>query len=209
MIIKTINNYFNDENTYIVYDETSKDGVVIDPGCGDNLINEFVNKNNISLKYILLTHCHYDHISDVKALKKKYDIKIVSGEKCAENLPNSDINLSEPGLGYKLTENIDIALGDNESINLSGISFKCIYTPGHTSCSVCYLCDNNLFSGDTLFLRSVGRWDLPTGDQATLEKSIPERIYTLADEINVFPGHGNKTSVGYEKKFNLFIKAGS
>ena len=116
--------------------------------------------------------------------------------------------MSYSGLGYELSaKKSDIVLKDNEELNIDGLNIKCIYTPGHTNCGVCYLINNEkLFTGDTLFLRSVGRSDLPTGDGDTLVKSIKTRIYTLDDDTEVFPGHGGQSSVGYEKKYNMYIK---
>lgn len=208
MKIKTINNYYNDENTYIVYDENTKNGIVIDPGYKYEGIIKSAEDDGINIKYILLTHCHYDHISDVKQLKEKTGALIVSGDVCSVNISKPEINLSVSGLGYALSiEKSDIILKDNEELKLDNINIQCIYTPGHTICGVCYLINNeNLFSGDTLFLRSVGRSDLPTGDSLVLTKSITERLYTLPENIKVYPGHGGSTSIGYEKKYNLFVK---
>ena len=132
-------------------------------------IGKMIDENNVNVKYILLTHCHYDHIMSVIPLKEKTGARIVTGDKGSINLGDPDINLTPYGLGYKI-EGIssDIVLKDGESLELDGLSIKCIYTPGHTNCGVCYLCGNDLFCGDTLFLRSCGRWDLPTGNQHVL-----------------------------------------
>ena len=94
---------------------------------------------------------------------------------------------------------------DGEERDFDGISVKCIYTPGHTDGSVCYLIENNLFSGDTLFKRSIGRCDLPTGNMDILEDSIKNIIYKMDENIVVYPGHGEETTIGYEKKNNLYI----
>lgn len=208
MKIKTLNNFQNDENTYIVFDENSKTGIVIDPGyeCGE--IIKAAQEDNINIKYIFITHCHYDHISALEELRENSGALLVSGDKGSINIGDPDINLSPHGLGYYLSaKKSDIILKDNEKMEIDGLSVKCIYTPGHTNCGVCYLVnDNILFSGDTLFLRSIGRNDLPTGNGSLLEKSIKEKIYILDDNIEVYTGHGKKTSIGYEKKFNLFVK---
>lgn len=208
MKIKTLNNFQNDENTYIVFDENSKTGIVIDPGyeCGE--IIKAAQEDNINIKYIFITHCHYDHISALEELRENSGALLVSGDKGSINIGDPDINLSLHGLGYYLSaKKSDIILKDNEKMEIDGLFVKCIYTPGHTNCGVCYLVnDNILFSGDTLFLRSIGRNDLPTGNGSLLEKSIKERIYILDDNIEVYTGHGKSTSIGYEKKFNLFVK---
>ena len=88
--------------------------------------------------------------------------------------------------------------------NLCGIDIKCIYTPGHTDCSVCFLAENSLFSGDTLFFESVGRWDFETGNFQELENSVRNKLYSLPDDTKVYPGHGRQTSIGYEKKNGFF-----
>lgn len=208
MKIKTVNNYYTDENTYIVYDENTKNGFVIDPGYKCDGILKSAEDDGIKIKYIFITHCHYDHISDLEPLREKTGALLVSGDKASINITDPDINLSLSGLGYALSaKKSDIVLGDGEEFKIDGINVKCIYTPGHTNCGVCYLVDNKkLFTGDTLFLRSIGRSDLPTGNQDTLVNSIKTKIYALDDEIEVFPGHGESSSVGYEKKFNLYVR---
>ncbi len=208
MKIKILNNYINDENTYIVYNENTNEGLVIDPGYPDNEIINFAEENKIKIKYILLTHCHYDHIEYLEPLRKKTKAKLLSSFNCSKNIGEPDINHSVSGLGYALkAEKSDMILKDGEEINLCGINVKCIYTEGHTNGGVCYLFDNKkLFSGDTLFLRSIGRSDLPTGSGEKLLESIKDKLYTLDENIEVYPGHGKSTSIGYEKKFNMFIK---
>ena len=204
MIYKSIS---YSDNTYLVYDESTRNGVIIDPGCTMDKIEKLIDDNNVHVKYIFLTHCHYDHIENVNPLKEKTGALVVSGDKCSENAGDVSKNLSLYGVGYKITGvKSDIILKDGDELKLDSLTFKCIYTPGHTDCGVCYLCENELFSGDTLFLRNVGRWDLPTGDLTALEKSIKGKLYTLPESTGVHPGHGNSTTIGYEKKFNLVVK---
>lgn len=195
------------ENTYLVYDEITKNGVIIDPGCKIEKILELISEHKVNIKYILITHCHYDHIASLKELYEITHAKIVTGDNGNDNIGDIEKNLSPYGLGYEIKDiSADIILKDGETLTLDGLTFKCIYTPGHTNCCVCYLIDNELFAGDTLFLRSVGRWDLPTGDFNTLEKSIKEKLYILSDNVNVHSGHGADTTIGYEKKYNFSIK---
>ena len=204
MQIKIFNNYHNDENTYLLYKNGT--GVVIDPGNSETDIISFANENGIDIKYIMLTHCHYDHIEFLEPLRKKTGAKLISGDNCAANVVNPRMNLSIFGLGYELSpQKPEIILSDGEVFNADGMEFKCIYTPGHTNCSVCYIIENRIFAGDTLFLRSCGRWDLPTGDENTIVKSIREKLYTLDDTMAVYPGHGRETTIGYEKQFNMFV----
>ncbi len=196
------------ENTYLVFDENTKNGVIIDPGCPLEKINKMISDMGVKVRYILLTHCHYDHIMSLIPLKEKTGAKIVTGKRGSINIGDPDINLTVAGLGYAIQDiKADIILKDGESLILDGLDIKCIYTPGHTNCGVCYYTDNELFCGDTLFLRSCGRWDLPTGNFEELERSIRERLYCLPDETVVHSGHGNDTTIGYEKKFNFCVKA--
>ena len=207
MKFKRIENYNNGENTYIVYDEVTKNAFVIDPGCKISDILNSASEDEINIKYIFLTHCHYDHIEYMEDLREKTSALLVCSKNCANNIKNPSVNLSGAGLGFNIiAKDEEIVLDDGEDFVIDSMTVKCIYTPGHTDCSVCYLVENELFCGDTLFLRNCGRWDLPTGDENTLKKSVREKIYTLDDEITLHPGHGEKTTVGYEKNFNFFIK---
>ena len=195
------------ENTYLVYDENTLNGLIIDPGCSMEKIEKMINDENVNVKYILLTHSHYDHISSLIPLKKKTGALIVTGDKGNINIGNPNVNLSLYCLGYEIKDiKADKILSDGEVLELDGVKIKCIYTPGHTDCCVCYLCENELFCGDTLFLRTCGRWDLPTADVKVLEKSIKEVLYLLPDETVVHPGHGDNTTIGYEKKYNFVFK---
>ena len=195
------------ENTYLVYDENTGNGLIIDPGCSMEKTEKMINENNVNVKYILLTHCHYDHISSLIPLKEKTGALIVTGDRGNINIGNPSVNLSVYGLGYEIKDiKADKILSDGEVMELDTVKIKCIYTPGHTDCGVCYLIENELFCGDTLFLRTCGRWDLPTANVDVLEKSIKEKLYLLPDETVVHPGHGESTTIGYEKKFNFVFK---
>lgn len=207
MKFEILQNYNTGENTYIVYDENTLNGFVIDPAYGTAKIIDFVKEKNINLKYVFITHCHYDHIENMEELREKLSLKLVCGDKAGINITDPDINLSVGGLGYEISaKKADIILKDGEKFDIDGVKVKCIYTPGHTNCSVCYLIGSDMFCGDTLFLRNCGRWDLPTGNEEALIKSVKEKIYTLDDNIILHPGHGEDTSIGYEKKFNFYIK---
>lgn len=208
MKIKVLNNYYTDENTYIVYDENTLSGIVIDPGLKSEDILKECNVSNIKIRYIFLTHCHYDHIEYLEPLRKKTMAKVVSSKWTSVNINDPYINYSIGGLGKALSlEKSDIILDDNEEMNIDGLNIKCILTPGHTNGGACFVVNNEvLFSGDTLFLRSIGRSDLPTGNQTELINSIKNKLYVLDENIEIYPGHGGKTSIGYEKKFNMFVR---
>lgn len=207
MKFEKLQNYRTGENTYVVYNENTLNGFIIDPAYGTDKIIDFIKEKDINLKYIFITHCHYDHIENMEELREKLSLKLVCGDKADINITDSDINLSFAGLGYEISaKKSDVILKDGENINIDGMMVKCIYTPGHTNCSVCYLTDNHMFCGDTLFLRNCGRFDLPTGNEEALIKSVKEKIYMLDENIILHPGHGEDTSIGYEKRFNFYIK---
>ena len=207
MVFKSIFHNETSENTFLVFDEETKNGIIIDPGCKMEKIDNLIAENGVNVKYILLTHCHYDHIKGVEKLREITGAELCVTEECAGNIKNPNVNLSGAWLDYKIVhENPEITLNENEVFNFEGIEVKTIKTPGHTNCSTCFIFGNDLFSGDTLFLQTTGRWDLPTGDEDTLRKSIKEKLYTLDDDINVYPGHGKKTSIGYEKNFNFLVR---
>lgn len=198
MNIKTIISREMDQNCYLI--EKDGKGILIDPGlCYDKIIKEI---QGIEVNYILLTHCHFDHLYSLNKLRGQK--LVVGSHECSSNMITPKISLCD---FTSLPEtSCDIEMEDNEEKNFGGIKVKCIKTPGHTTCSVCYMIGDCLFSGDTLFGLSIGRSDLPTGDYKTLEKSIKEKLYTLGDDIKVYPGHGAFTTIGHEKKNNPFVR---
>lgn len=196
MEIKVLSNKQNGENTYIITENGMS--AVIDPGVP---FNDIINSAE-NIKYILLTHCHYDHIEALVELKEKTGALVVFSEE--NNLNNEDVNLSAYVYGKNIGTEPDILVSDGEVLEF--LNIKCIKTPGHTSCGMCYLLENNLFSGDTLFRESIGRCDLPTGNFEEIKNSIKEKLYTLSDDVLVYPGHGESTTIGYEKKYNSFVK---
>lgn len=186
-----------DQNCYLL--EKDGKGILIDPGPdGDKIIKE---TEGIEITHILLTHCHFDH---TYSLNKIRGSKLVVGsKKCSSNMIRPEISLS--ALKSLPDASCDIIMEDGEEKDFNGIKIKCIHTPGHTDGSVCFLAENCLFSGDTLFYRSVGRCDLPTGNFSELEASIKNKLYSLDDEIKVYPGHGQSTEIGFERKNNGYI----
>ena len=203
MEIKKIVSLEMDQNCYLLYENNK--GILIDPGHdAEKILKEC---EGISIEYILLTHCHYDHIESLDYIKEVKNAKVVASENCSENIQDSYKNVSE-FFGKKVTfEKADITLSDGEVFTYSDFDIKCIHTPGHTNCSVCYIVDNHVFSGDTLFHSNIGRWDLPTADVNELIYSINNKIYKLDDDFLVHPGHGDDTTISREKKFNIYVKA--
>lgn len=202
MNIEILNDLYSDENTYFLIE--NNEILLIDPGAPIEKITQ--KANGRSIKYILLTHCHFDHILSVNELIEKYNAKLFCTYECAENIRNYAISLTEIGLGNRMEiKRVEGILNEEDGFDFFNNHIKVIKTPGHTNCSTCFLVDNMLFSGDTIFKRSVGRCDLPTGDGELIKESIKNKIYSLAEDIVIYPGHGDKTSVGYEKKFNFYV----
>lgn len=206
MNIERIVSVDNNQNCYIVYDD-SLEGIVIDPGSDGEEIFDRIKKLGIRIKYILLTHCHYDHIEGLGILRKLTGAEVVASFECNLGIQSASINLSMLFSDQISEEPADLIINDSDIIKAGNMEIKVITTPGHTKGGVCFLIDNELFSGDTLFLRSVGRTDFPGGSSATLIKSIKEKLYTLDDDTIVHPGHGNDTKIDYEKRYNMFVKA--
>ena len=206
MIIKTFPLGLIGTNSYLLIDENSKEAVLIDLGGDYHAIKDELEKNNASLKYILNTHGHFDHILGERDAQEVFDIPVYVHEEdkyLVENLPKQlerfgfAANAQPPKNIKTFTEKDIFKIGDKE--------IKVIHTPGHTPGSVCFLVGKQLFSGDTLFYTSVGRTDFEGGSFAQLSNSIKEKLFKLDDDIDVYPGHDSKTNIGYEKKYNCYF----
>ena len=193
-----------DSNAYLLYQNDI--GVLIDAGVRTDSVMEKLDALNVSLKYIILTHGHADHIYNANKIREKTNAQIIAHENEALLLNDPDGNCSY-FVGYTPKTVVpDILVKDEQILKVANNEFKFIYTPGHTIGGMCIKCGSMLFSGDTLFRTSVGRTDFKTGDQESLKKSIRNKLYTLKDGTIVYPGHGKTTTIGYEKKNNFFVK---
>ena len=194
-------------NCYIV--ETEKAAVIIDPGYLEKDISAYIAKNPEKIKFILLTHRHFDHLNGAMAVKKLTGAKIVINELDEGGLYSDLLSLSNmAGTFYGKADpdaHADIYVDEGDTVTASDIVFKVLYTPGHSEGGVCYLCDNILFSGDTLFKGSIGRTDFPSSDNTQMRASL-DRLSQLPDNTVVYPGHGPFTSIGAEKATNMFLK---
>lgn len=186
---------------YIVY--KGQDAVVIDPADNGAYIANQCKELGVVPVAILLTHGHFDHIMAVDELRNMFHIPVYAGEVEEAMLKDTSLNLST-NFGHSFTTKADQLLKDGETLELLGETWKVISTPGHTSGSVCYLIEKEdiLFSGDTLFAESLGRTDFPTGSSSQIIASITEKLFLLRDDIMVYPGHGEPTSIGHEKQYN-------
>ena len=191
-------------NTYLLWDETTRETVCLDPGGPPaGLLTELAGKN-LQLKYILLTHGHFDHIAGVNELKAKTGATVVAHAAEAGLLSNPALNLSTM-FGTEVVVNADQLLNDGDLLALGSQFLTVIHTPGHTPGGISLTVPGLLFSGDTLFAGSVGRTDLPGGDPAALTGSL-RKLLALPGETRVFPGHGPATLLGREKQANPFLQ---
>lgn len=192
-------------NCYFIADEDTKNAIMIDAPDDPDIIERFLNEQGYNLKYILQTHAHFDHILALKFLKEHTGAKICLHKEEADILRDKDLNhLSHTGINYTPPEP-DVLFEDGDVLEMDGILVKVLHTPGHTKGGASYLVGDILFSGDTLFRRTIGRTDCPTGDFDTEIKSIREKLLPLGDNIEVYPGHGNKTTIGTERKENPYL----
>ncbi len=193
-------------NCYVVWDEITREAAVIDPGFEDQRISDIIAENKLTVKYILLTHGHFDHLGGVNQIKQLTGAKVLIHENDADCLLDPRRNLSVlAGLSIVL-EPADGYLKENENICLGAIAIRVIHTPGHSKGGICLLAEDQLFAGDTLFNTSIGRTDFADGDLNELLNGIESKLFILNDTTAVYPGHGENTTIGYEKMNNPFLK---
>lgn len=193
-------------NCYFVYQEGEKDAIFFDPADKGDYIYEALKEKGFRVAGILLTHGHFDHIWGTNKLRELSGAPIYAYEAEKALCEDAVTNVSEQ-VGRAYTVIPDGYLKDNEEITIAGITCKLLATPGHTVGSCCYYFEEDgiLISGDTLFQESVGRTDLATGSMGALIHSIKERLLVLPDEVKVYPGHGETTDIGHERKYNPFL----
>lgn len=200
-----------EENCYTVYrnDTECQSCFLVDPGAGGNAILKSLEESGKKPEAIFLTHGHFDHVMAVEWIRKSFpEIKVYALDAEKEVLSDPEKSLLR-NLGGKFDADSVTYLSDGAEFILAGIPVQVIATPGHTVGSACLWLkeDNVLFSGDTLFLESCGRTDLPTGDRYAIEDSIKKKLMILPDEVRVYPGHGEETTIGHERKFNFVVMA--
>lgn len=195
-------------NCYIIVDEDTKEAMVIDPGAEANKIIDMLDILDAKVKYIILTHCHADHIGGIAELKEKKGGKILISRDDSKGLYDTEINLD-----YYVEMNVpeleaDSRLDDEDVIHIGNLEFKIILTPGHTKGGICiYNKEHSLmFTGDTIFAGTWGRTDLPTGNIEDIMNSIEHKILTYPDDTILYPGHGRSTLIGDEKSLYFELK---
>lgn len=193
-------------NCYIVYDD-EKNALIIDPGSEAEVINSFIQNENLNPQAILLTHAHFDHIGAVDTLRKEYKLEVYLHEEEAQWLVDPNLNRSAHSLGEPIQTSPPEQIVRIGHMQISTFTFDVLHTPGHSPGSVSYVFHDHQFiiSGDVLFQRGVGRTDLPQGSLDKLRSSIRLTLYELPDHFTVYPGHGEPTTIGDEKQLNPFV----
>ena len=193
-------------NTYLVCGETSRLGFIVDLGGYSKELKNIIEKNDIQIQYIVLTHGHGDHIGGVQEHLKDFpDAKVVCSRAEEKMLLDPELNEAHHFGSEKVSFKPDILVDDGDTLTVGNMTMKFIMTPGHTEGGMCILIDDVLFSGDTLFCRSIGRTDLAGGDFRTIMESIKKKLFLLPDETQVLPGHMGPTTIGFEKENNPFV----
>ena len=192
-------------NCYFLYREDTKECLIIDPGYEADKIEAYVQKKQLHVAGILLTHGHFDHITAADEVRKKFQTKIYASGKEKELMADPRMNVSVM-LGDSVSLKADVWLEDGQELEMLGETMRCILTPGHTGGGMCFYFPKAcmLFSGDTLFQESVGRTDFPTGSSRELIRSVREKLLVLPEAVRVYPGHGLMTTIRDEQMFNPY-----
>lgn len=199
------------ENTYILFDET-KECVIIDPGMYDaaeqNALVNFIKENALKPVLLLNTHCHYDHVFGNKFVYDNWGLKpqFHKGELYVlQAIPGY---ISQMGLHYELSPEPEVFLPEQGKLNFGNSQLELIFAPGHSPAHLCFYAaaDNFLIGGDVLFYGSIGRTDLPGGNHSQLINNIKNNLFILPDDCKVYPGHGQPTTIGFEKQNNPYLQ---
>ena len=189
-------------NSYFLVNEQTKETILIDGGESYKSIKKAENDLGVKINALLLTHAHFDHAGNACKLQSE-GVKVYIGELDAEKLSNSLNLASDFGRKFEFLTP-DCTLVDGQTLSINDVNIKVFSTPGHTDGSVCYLVEDMLFTGDTLFHLSVGRTDFPTGNRTQLFNSI-KKLFALDGDYKVFPGHGEFTTLDFERKNNHLV----
>lgn len=195
-------------NCSIIGDETSHEAIVVDPGDNISRIISTLQKHQLTVKQIIVTHAHIDHIAGAQRLKQLTGAPIFYNQNDLPLVKMMDVQAGWLGIATPDVAPPDASLEDGQVVSVTGLTGAILHTPGHTEGSVCLYLPQQalLLAGDTLFAGSVGRTDLPGGNTRKLIQSIHDSLLTLPDEVTVIPGHGAKTSIGAERESNPFLQ---
>ncbi len=187
-------------NVYLAWDEYTNKAFLIDPGSKLDKCVQSIKDKSLDLKYIILTHGHGDHTGGLEDFKAEFpDAQVVAGRRERKMLYDRHMSMGKGGI------KADIEVTDGSTLDVGTMHLEYIECPGHTPGGISVLCDKILFAGDTLFFRSVGRTDFEGGDWDELQSSIRDKLFKLPEDTIVLPGHGEKTTIGYEQRYNPFV----
>ena len=193
-------------NCYIVWDEASNEGAIIDPGDDADIIITMLKELGVQVDRILATHCHFDHIAAVAALKRELELVFIAHEGDLFFVEDGKASARKWGFDIEQPPKPDRFIEDGDKIEVGNFSLEVLHTPGHSPGGVSYLHERAVFAGDCLFQGSIGRTDFRMGSLEELAKSIRTRLYTLPDNTLVYTGHGPVTTIGDEKAHNPFVR---
>jgi len=187
-------------NAYLVWDEESKKAFLVDPGSPLPSCADLIEKEGLDLQYLIITHGHGDHTGGIDYFRQRFpEVKMLAGRHERKMLMDRDISNGKGG--YKA----DVEVKEGDTLDIGPMHLQFIECPGHTAGGISVLMGKVLFSGDTLFRRSVGRTDLYGGDWETLLDTLKNKLFVLPDDTVVLPGHMDETTIGYEKRYNPFV----
>ena len=193
-------------NCYFAVNEDTKELLVIDPGDSAQMLAGKIRQKGLKPAAVLLTHGHFDHAMAAQELAELFDMKIYAHEAEKNTLEQPGLNVSAM-IGRRDSYHADVYVKDKEVLDLAGMEILVLHTPGHTEGGCCYYLEKErvLFSGDTLFCQSVGRTDFPGGSMKKIVRSIKEKLLVLPEEVRVYPGHMDLTTIGMERAQNPFL----
>ena len=199
------------ENTFVVWDEETKEAAVIDPGTSglseEELLDDFIVKNDLKIKYLINTHGQIDHILGCSFVKEKYNPKFLIPEKDIPLLQNAHLQASAFGVEFKEPPKPDKFITEEEELQLGNTKIKFLFTHGHTPGEYCiYFGEEKIcITGDVLFKEGIGRTDLWGGDYNRLIRSIETKLFTLPGDVKIYPGHGEPSTISHEMTNNSFL----
>lgn len=202
MFVKKLPDGLLGSNCYILYDKG--ECVIIDPGVQPDIIMNMIKQNQLTVKAILITHAHYDHICHIDELREKTLAAVHASKEESQALTDSFANASVLFGSGKKYQKADGILKDGDVFSVGDAQLEILHTPGHTDGGICIKGDGFVITGDTLFYMSIGRTDLGRGDSEEILHSIKTKLYTLPEDTVVHPGHGSSSTIGHEKKNNPF-----